>query len=88
MVSDFDKANVDKIMKGMGNWFSAEIFRLMGKADLTNRMKLATAFPEIYEEWYKWNMGQKKEEPDLVETLEAVFGAENVFVIDGEDDGE
>jgi len=55
MISEHDKAHIEEIMKGHGTWFSAELLRLIAKADLTNRDKLRQVYPEhveAYEEWF------------------------------------
>lgn len=43
--SDFDVENLDRILGGMGDWFSAQLFRLIAKADPGNRDRLRMAFP-------------------------------------------
>jgi len=47
-------AHMDEIMDGWGDWFSADLLRLIAKADLVNREKLRQVFPEhvrVYERW-------------------------------------
>ena len=47
-------AHMDEIMDGWGDWFSADLLRLIAKADLVNREKLRQAFPKhvlVYELW-------------------------------------
>ena len=54
MISDYDRAHIGSILAGEGDWFTAQLLRLIAKADSTNRMKLSVAFPEevkAYEEW-------------------------------------
>jgi hypothetical protein len=48
---------MDDIMAGYGDWFSAELLRLIAKADLTNRDKLRQVFPEHVEAYEKWFNG-------------------------------
>ena len=53
-LSDFDKQNLDRILGGYGDWFSAKLMRLIMKADKENRERLRLAFPdhvEAYEEY-------------------------------------
>ena len=57
MISEHDKAHMDDIMAGRGTWFSAELLRLIAKADLTNRDKLRQVFPEHVEAYEKWFNG-------------------------------
>ena len=43
------------ILAGYGDWFSAQLLRLIAKADYNNRERLRTAFPEhvqAYEDWF------------------------------------
>jgi hypothetical protein len=54
-MSNFDKANIGKIINGRGDWFTCELLRLIAKATPDNRAKLASAFPEevaAYENWF------------------------------------
>jgi len=55
-MSEFDKENIQHILKGQGNWFGAYLLRLIAKADRKNRAKLKQVFPEhvqAYEEYVK-----------------------------------
>ena len=45
-MSDFDKSHVKEILDGYGDWFTAQLFRLIYKADSENREKLRKGFPE------------------------------------------
>lgn len=57
--SEFDKANVGKILAGMGDWFGADLLRLVAHADPTNRERLRTSFPahvELYEAWLRQSL--------------------------------
>ena len=55
-LSDFDRQHIEEIMsKGLGTWFSAELIRLIAKADTQNRERIRQAFPDhvaAYEDWY------------------------------------
>lgn len=56
MISDYDRAHVEEIIAGHGDWFTAYLLRLMHKADSQNFAKLAMAFPEeaaVYIMWQK-----------------------------------
>lgn len=50
MLTAYDKANVDKILNGEGDWFSAHVLRFLDKviwnADSENLIRLWNAFPE------------------------------------------
>lgn len=55
-VSDHDICHVGRIMEGYGDWFSAQLLRLVAKADTKNRERLRKGFPEtvaLYEAWYR-----------------------------------
>jgi hypothetical protein len=61
MLSPFDKAHIGEIigerskLEGMGDWFSAELLRLIAIADSANKEKLRKVYPEhvkAYEHWY------------------------------------
>ena len=54
-VSDFDREHMEDIVAGYGDWFSAELLRLIVKADSENRELLRKVFPvhvKAYEDWY------------------------------------
>lgn len=53
-ISEFDKENIDRIMGGYGDWFSARLLRLCQKADFETLAQLRLGFPDhvqLYEEW-------------------------------------
>lgn len=45
-MTEFDKKNIDIILNGHGDWFTAQLLRLITKADMANRAKLSVVFPE------------------------------------------
>lgn len=45
-LSQFDRENVGPILQGHGDWFTAQLMRLVLKADICNRKLLARGFPE------------------------------------------
>jgi hypothetical protein len=54
--SEFDKAHVGEILRGHGDWFGADLLRLIVHADPVNRERLRRAFPEhveLYESWLR-----------------------------------
>ena len=54
MLSDYDKAHVQDILNGQGDWFTAQLLRLCAKADAFNLERLRKGFPEevaAYENW-------------------------------------
>ena len=51
---DFDRKNIQLILEGHGDWFTAQLLRLIAKADNINRERLRVGFPEevkAYESW-------------------------------------
>lgn len=53
-LSPHDRENIDRIMGGYGDWFSAQLIRLIAKADFENRARLRLAFPDHVEAYEKW----------------------------------
>jgi len=45
-LSQFDRDNVEAILSGHGDWFTAQLMRLVVKADMKNRRLLTKGFPE------------------------------------------
>lgn len=62
MLSQHDLDHMDDIMAGYGDWFSAQLLRLIAKADLKNRARLSIAFPEHVAAFEAWERGDEKEE--------------------------
>jgi hypothetical protein len=49
-----DKESIEKILHGHGDWFTAQLLRLIMKADSGNLERLRLGFPEevaAYEHW-------------------------------------
>jgi hypothetical protein len=61
MLSDFDRAHVGEILAGSGDWFSAELLRLIAKADPDNRAKLRLGFPEHVQAYLVWYTREEAE---------------------------
>lgn len=54
-VSDFDKAHMTDIISGsFGDWFSADLLRLIAKADSENKARLKIAFPDHVQAYLNW----------------------------------
>lgn len=56
-MNDFDRSHVQQILDHPSKytWFSAQLLRLIAKADAGNRERLRIAFPEavnVFEDWY------------------------------------
>jgi len=45
-MSAYDKVNVGQILQGEGDWFGAQLLRLIAKADVDNRLKLSLVYPD------------------------------------------
>ena len=57
-LSDYDKAHMADILAGHGDWFSAELMRLIMKADFENRARLRLAFPDHVEAYDRYQRGE------------------------------
>ena len=62
MISDFDRHNVEKILRGHGTWFNAELLRLCAKADKENLEKIRAGFPDVVEAYEAWDRGEVKQD--------------------------
>ena len=47
MVSEFDKAKVDEILAGYGDWFTAHLMRYIGNLPNHLRANFADEFPDV-----------------------------------------
>lgn len=56
-LSDYDKANLDKILGGHGDWFSAALMRLIMKADNENRRLLRVVYPDHVKAFEEYRRG-------------------------------
>ena len=54
LISDYDKAHIESILNGEGDWFTAQLLRLVAKADTANRGRLHEAFPEVVDAYLEW----------------------------------
>ena len=55
-IGKYDAENIDAIMGGRGDWFTAKLLRLIAKADVGNLEKIRRGFPAevmLYEWWMK-----------------------------------
>jgi len=59
-ISDHDKAHMQEILAGYGDWFSAELLRLIAKADYENTERLRKAFPDHVEAYQLWFYGAEQ----------------------------
>lgn len=55
-ISKFDRARIEQILAGDGEWFSAKLLRLIAHCDSDNLETLRSVYPdhvEAYEEWQR-----------------------------------
>ena len=57
-MTEYDRENIGEIIHGKGNWFTANLFRLIAKADSNNRRKLFNSFPVEVEAVHQYLTGQ------------------------------
>ncbi len=57
-MSMYDKQNIGHVMLN-GTWFTAELLRLISKADLENRERIRLGFPEEVAAYEAWARGGK-----------------------------
>jgi len=53
-ISEHDRLNVEEVMAN-GDWWSADMLRLIAKSDIMHRMLLSVVFPShvlAYEDWH------------------------------------
>jgi hypothetical protein len=53
-VTDYDRAHMADILQGKGDWFSAQLIRLIAKSDFENKARIRLAFPDhvlAFEQW-------------------------------------
>jgi len=48
-MSEYDKQNIEEILGGHGDWFTAQLLRLIAKADKANIANLRIVFPKEVE---------------------------------------
>ena len=60
-LSDYDRSHISAIMSGDGDWFTAQLLRLIAKADMENRWRLRRGFPEEVEAYERWIAGAPQE---------------------------
>jgi hypothetical protein len=69
-LSAHDRERMTDIMAGYGDWFSAQLLRLIAKADVENRARLRLAFPDHVEAFEAWHMSMTVEEYRILRGLE------------------
>lgn len=53
-LSEFDRENLKGILAGEGDWFTAQLLRLIAKSDSINRERLRAVFPEEVRAWQNY----------------------------------
>lgn len=53
-ITKWDEENIDAIMSGQGDWFSAQLLRMCGKADKATLEQIRAGFPDHVQLWEKW----------------------------------
>jgi hypothetical protein len=57
MFSDYDRTHVREIVEGEGTWFTAQLLRLIAKADDEHCARIALGFPEEVAAFEAWQRG-------------------------------
>lgn len=57
-LSKFDRENIPAIMGGHGDWFTAQLLRLVAKADNHHKAQLRMGFPEEVALVKAWQRGE------------------------------
>ena len=58
LISEYDRLNVGEVMAG-GDWWSADLLRLIAKSDILHRMMLAVVFPSHVLAYEAWNASEE-----------------------------
>ena len=68
-MDDFDRTHVEEILNNPSahTWFSAQLIRLIAKADDGNRERLRMGFPEHVQAFEDWYMRRGHYAPKAVE---------------------
>jgi hypothetical protein len=67
MLSEYDKTHLDEILCGHGDWFTAQLLRLIAKSDLSNRARLTKGFPEEVALVNKYQFGEPEDSTVMCE---------------------
>ena len=63
-MTEYDKANISWILSGNGDWFTADLFRLIARSDTANKEKLALSFPDEVNAVHEFQTGKPLAEPE------------------------
>lgn len=69
MLSPYDVQNIDSIMSGEGDWFTAQLLRIIGKADDFHKDRLRLGFPAEVALWEKWYYKRPEYEANFIEAF-------------------
>ena len=53
-ISQFDRDHIGDILRGMGDWFSAKLIRLLATCDPDNLEAFRVMYPDHVEAWEIW----------------------------------
>jgi hypothetical protein len=56
-ISSYDIQNIESIISGTGDWFTAHLLRLMAHADKDNLRRLGEAYPDVFTYFCAWRYG-------------------------------
>lgn len=73
-ITPHDISNIDSILNGEGDWFTANLLRLMGQADSVNIRRLAMVYPMEFIHFckYKYNGAVPREFSNIPEVRDLV----------------
>lgn len=74
MISDYDRDHIGEILAGHGSWFTAELLRLIAKADFEHLAKLRLGFPDEVQTYLDWRDKPLREERNANEGAEGSAG--------------
>lgn len=54
MLTEFDIENVERLLMGDGDWFTARLMRLIAHADMENKERIRLGYPKEVALWESW----------------------------------
>lgn len=82
-ISDYDRANIGNIVGGHGDWFSAKLIRLIAKADMNQRERIAKVYPLHVEAFNAWQCGPQTPSHFEPKNQRQLFSLGRIVVTDG-----
>ena len=68
-ISEHDRDQIENILGGYGDWFSAQLLRLIAKADVDNKELIRQVFPDHVEAYEAWYLGMSLDDYRLMRSL-------------------